>query len=79
VQAGEAHAGRPESFGELFARVAGEFGNGTVRGRGHAQLLGLLSQGGGRMGGRSEALNTPSPSWIRAALTGDPGLRSARR
>jgi len=44
VRAGEAHAAWSESFSELFAQVAGEFGNAAVRRHGRAYLLGLLSQ-----------------------------------
>ena len=44
VRAGEAHAAWSESFNELFAQVAGVFGNAAVRRHGRAYLLGLLSQ-----------------------------------
>ena len=44
VRAGEAHAAWSESFNELFAQVAGDFGNAAVRLDGRAYLLGLLSQ-----------------------------------
>ncbi len=44
VLAGEAHAAWSESFNELFAQVAGAFGNAAVRRHGRAYLLGLLSQ-----------------------------------
>jgi SRSO17 transposase len=44
VRAGEAHAAWSESFNELFAQVAGDFGNAAVRRHGRAYLLGLLSQ-----------------------------------
>ncbi len=59
VQAGEAHAAWPESFDELFARVAGRFGNAAVRGRGRAYLVGLLSQTGRENG------------WTLAEFAGD--------
>jgi SRSO17 transposase len=42
--AADGHAAWSESFNELFARVAGEFGNAAVRRHGRAYLLGLLSQ-----------------------------------
>jgi SRSO17 transposase len=59
VRAGEAHAAWSESFNELFARVAGAFGNAAVRRHGRAYLLGLLSQ--------AERKN----SWTLAEFAGD--------
>jgi SRSO17 transposase len=59
VLAGEAHAAWSESFNELFAQVAGVFGNAAVRRHGRAYLLGLLSQ--------SERKN----SWTLAEFAGD--------
>ena len=44
VLAGDGHAAWSESFSELFAQVAGVFGNAAVRRHGRAYLLGLLSQ-----------------------------------
>jgi SRSO17 transposase len=44
VLAGDGHAAWSESFNELFAQVAGAFGNAAVRRHGRAYLLGLLSQ-----------------------------------
>jgi SRSO17 transposase len=44
VQALDGHAAWSESFNELFAQVAGVFGNALVRGHGRWYLLGLLSQ-----------------------------------
>lgn len=44
VLAGDSHAAWSESFNEMFAQVAGEFGNAAVRRHGRAYLLGLLSQ-----------------------------------
>jgi SRSO17 transposase len=44
VLAGGVHAAWSESFNELFAQVAGAFGNAAVRRHGRAYLLGLLSQ-----------------------------------
>jgi SRSO17 transposase len=43
LRAGDAHAAWSERFNELFALVAGVFGNAAVRQRGRAYLLGLLS------------------------------------
>ena len=43
VQAQDEHAAWSESFNELFAQVAGVFGNASVRGHGRWYLLGLLS------------------------------------
>src|SRR5215469_5865049 len=57
VQAG--HAAWSESFNELFAQVAGVFGNATVRRHGRWYLLGLLSQ--------QERKN----SWSLAEFAGD--------
>jgi SRSO17 transposase len=59
VRAGEAHAAWSESFSELFAQVAGVFGNAAVRRHGRAYLLGLLSQ--------AERKN----SWMLAEFAGD--------
>ena len=43
LRAGDAHAAWSERFNELFAQVAGVFGNAAVRRHGRAYLLGLLS------------------------------------
>jgi SRSO17 transposase len=59
VRAGVAHAAWSESFNELFAQVAGVFGNAAVRRHGRAYLLGLLSQ--------AERKN----SWTLAEFAGD--------
>src|SRR6201996_8212625 len=59
VRAGEEHAAWSESFNEMFAQVAGEFGNASVRRHGRAYLLGLLSQ--------TERKN----SWMLAEFAGD--------
>jgi SRSO17 transposase len=40
----DGHAAWSEAFNELFAQVAGVFGNAAVRGHGRGYLLGLLSQ-----------------------------------
>jgi SRSO17 transposase len=44
VVATDSHAAWSESFNEMFAHVAGVFGNAAVRRHGRAYLLGLLSQ-----------------------------------
>ncbi len=59
VAAGEAHAAWSESFNELFAQVAGVFGNVSARRRGRAYLLGLLSQAERKNG------------WMLAEFAGD--------
>jgi SRSO17 transposase len=43
VQAVDGHAAWSEAFNELFAQVAGVFGNASVRRHGRGYLLGLLS------------------------------------
>jgi SRSO17 transposase len=59
VAAGAGHAAWSESFNELFAQVAGVFGNAAVRRHGRAYLLGLLSH--------TERKN----SWMLAEFAGD--------
>jgi SRSO17 transposase len=59
VQASDAHAAWSESFNELFAQVAGIFSNASVRRRGRAYVLGLLSH--------TERKN----SWWLAEFAGD--------
>ena len=44
VRAGDGHAAWSESFNEMFAQVAGVFGNAAVRRHGRWYVLGLLSQ-----------------------------------
>jgi SRSO17 transposase len=58
-QALDGHAAWSESFNELFAQVAGVFGNASVRRRGRGYLLGLLSH--------AERKN----SWWLAELAGE--------
>ena len=58
-QAQDGHAAWSESFNELFAQVAGVFGNANVRAHGRGYLLGLLSH--------AERKN----SWWLAELAGD--------
>ncbi len=59
VRAGDGHAAWSESFNEMFAQVAGDFGNAAVRRHGRAYLLGLLSH--------AERKN----SWSLAEFAGD--------
>ena len=59
VAAGAGHAAWSESFNEMFAQVAGVFGNAAVRRHGRAYLLGLLSH--------QERKN----SWSLAEFAGD--------
>jgi SRSO17 transposase len=59
AQAGDGHAAWSESFNEMFARVAGVFGNAAVRRHGRGYLLGLLSH--------AERKN----SWSLAEFAGD--------
>jgi SRSO17 transposase len=58
-QAQDGHAAWSESFNEMFAQVAGVFGNASVRGHGRGYLLGLLSH--------AERKN----SWWLAELAGE--------
>ena len=59
VRTGEGHAAWSESFNEMFAQVAGCFGNAAVRRHGRGYLLGLLSH--------QERKN----SWTLAEFAGD--------
>jgi SRSO17 transposase len=59
VRASAGHAAWSESFNEMFAQVAGVFGNASVRRHGRGYLLGLLSQ--------QERKN----SWSLAEFAGD--------
>jgi SRSO17 transposase len=59
VAGGAGHAAWSESFNEMFAQVAGVFGNAAVRRHGRAYLLGLLSH--------AERKN----SWSLAEFAGD--------
>src|SRR5271165_2727465 len=59
LRADDAHAAWSERFNELFAQVAGVFGNAAVRRHGRAYLLGLLSH--------AERKN----SWWLAEFAGD--------
>ena len=55
----DGHAAWSESFNEMFMQVAGAFSNASVRRRGRAYVLGLLSQ--------AERKN----SWQLAEFAGD--------
>jgi SRSO17 transposase len=59
VRAGDGHAAWSESFNEMYAQVAGAFGNAAARRHGRAYLLGLLSH--------TERKN----SWSLAEFAGD--------
>ena len=59
MEALDGHAAWPETFNEMFAQVAGVFGNASVRRRGRGHLLGLLSH--------AERKN----SWWLAELAGE--------
>ena len=84
VRAGEAHAAWSESFSELFARVAGEFGNAAVRRHGRAYLLGLLSHAERKNGWTlAEFAGDTSPDGLQRLLNFSPwdedGCRDALR
>ncbi len=84
VRAGEAHAAWSESFNELFARVAGCFGNAAVRRHGRAYLLGLLSQAERKNGWTlAEFAGDASPDGLQRLLNYSPwdedGCRDAVR
>ncbi len=84
VRAGEAHAAWSESFSELFAQVAGEFGNAAVRRHGRAYLLGLLSQTERKNGWTlAEFAGDVSPDGLQRLLNFSPwdedGCRDALR
>jgi SRSO17 transposase len=84
VRAGEAHAAWSESFNELFAQVAGEFGNAAVRRHGRAYLLGLLSQTERKNGWTlAEFAGETSPDGLQRLLNFSPwdedGCRDALR
>ncbi len=84
VRAGEAHAAWSESFNELFAQVAGVFANVSVRRRGRAYLLGLLSQAERKNGWTlAEFAGDASPDGLQRLLNYSPwdedGCRDAVR
>ncbi len=80
VRAGEAHAAWSESFNELFAQVAGEFGNAAVRRHGRAYLLGLLSQAERKNGWTlAEFAGDASPDGMQRLLNFSPWDEDACR
>ena len=80
VLAGEAHAAWSESFNELFAQVAGAFGNAAVRRRGRAYLLGLLSQAERKNGWTlAEFAGDTSPDGLQRLLNFSPWDEGACR
>jgi SRSO17 transposase len=84
VLAGDGHAAWSESFNELFAQVAGVFGNVAVRRHGRAYLLGLLSQAERKNGWTlAEFAGDVSPDGLQRLLNFSPwdedGCRDAVR
>src|SRR5260370_42062225 len=80
VLAGEAHAAWSESFNELFAQVAGFFGNAAVRRHGRAYLLGLLSQAERKNGwALAEFAGDVSPDGLQRLLNFSPWDEDACR
>jgi SRSO17 transposase len=80
VLAGEAHAAWSESFNELFAQVAGAFGNAAVRRHGRAYLLGLLSQAERKNGWTlAEFAGDTSPDGLQRLLNFSPWDEDACR
>ena len=80
VRAGEAHAAWSESFNELFAQVAGDFGNAAVRRHGRAYLLGLLSQAERKNGWTlAEFAGDVSPDGLQRLLNFSPWDEDACR
>jgi SRSO17 transposase len=80
VLAGDGHAVWSESFNELFAQVAGVFGNAAVRRHGRAYLLGLLSQAERKNGWTlAEFAGDGSPDGIQRLLNFSPWDEEACR
>jgi SRSO17 transposase len=80
VLAGEVHAAWSESFNELFAQVAGAFGNAAVRRHGRAYLLGLLSQTERKNGwSLAEFAGDTSPDGLQRLLNFSPWDEDAAR
>src|SRR5258707_7322587 len=80
VRDGEAHAAWSESFNELFAQVAGDFGNVAVRRHGRAYLLGLLSQAERKNGWTlAEFAGDVSPDGLQRLLNFSPWDEDACR
>jgi SRSO17 transposase len=80
VLAGDGHAAWSESFSELFAQVAGVFGNAAVRRHGRAYLLGLLSQAERKNGWTlAEFAGDVSPDGMQRLLSFSPWDEDACR
>src|SRR5258706_15543662 len=84
VLTGDGYAAWSESFSELFAQVAGVFGNAAVRRHGRAYLLGLLSQTERKNGwALAEFAGDVSPDGLQRLLNFSPwdegGCRDAVR
>jgi SRSO17 transposase len=78
--AGDGHAAWSESFNELFAQVAGAFGNAAVRRHGRAYLLGLLSQAERKNGWTlAEFAGDVSPDGLQRLLNFSPWDEDACR
>ncbi len=80
VRAAEAHAAWSESFDELFAQVAGVFGNVAARRHGRVYLLGLLSQAERKNGWTlAEFAGDASPDGLQRLLNFSPWDEDACR
>jgi SRSO17 transposase len=80
VLAADGHAAWSESFSELFAQVAGCFGNAAVRRHGRAYLLGLLSQSERKNGwSLAEFAGDASPDGLQRLLNYSPWDEDACR
>ncbi len=80
TRAADAHAAWSELFNELFAQVAGEFGNAAVRRHGRAYLLGLLSQAERKNGWTlAEFAGDASPDGLQRLLNFSPWDEDACR
>jgi SRSO17 transposase len=80
VRADDGHASWSESFSELFAQVAGTFGNAAVRRHGRAYLLGLLSQAERKNGWTlAEFAGDVSPDGLQRLLNFSPWDEDACR
>jgi SRSO17 transposase len=80
VRADDGHAAWSESFSELFAQVAGTFGNAAVRRHGRAYLLGLLSQAERKNGWTlAEFAGDVSPDGLQRLLNFSPWDEDACR
>jgi SRSO17 transposase len=80
VLADDVHAAWSESFNELFAQVAGAFGNAAVRRHGRAYLLGLLSHTERKNGWTlAEFAGDASPDGLQRLLNFSPWDQDACR